>query len=136
MSTRSRIGVSVGSSIVSVYVHSDGYLRGVGKTLYENYNNEELANELVSYGDISQLGSVIGTQHNFNDRSVDQCTFYKRDRNEYSPCVLDSSVDEFLETAENCDAEYYYLWTNGAWFVGTFRAKGLTPLKEALCPTE
>ena len=39
MSTRSYIGIELPDwKVKSIYVHSDGYISGVGKTLVDNYN--------------------------------------------------------------------------------------------------
>ncbi|WP_299548704.1 hypothetical protein [uncultured Helicobacter sp.] len=59
MATRSYIFVSEGKSftdqVKGIYCHWDGYVEGVGKTLKEHYNTDELANALINLGDISSL---------------------------------------------------------------------------------
>jgi hypothetical protein len=56
MSTRSRIAIETESGTVkSIYCHFDGYVSGVGKTLFNHYDREKLE-KLIELGDISSLG--------------------------------------------------------------------------------
>jgi hypothetical protein len=72
MSTRSRIGVIRKSGKVeSVYCHFDGYPRGVGKELLDNWKDMDEINKMLAFGDMSCLG-----------KDSDTCEFYHRDRNE------------------------------------------------------
>ena len=51
-------------SIVSSYVHYDGYTTGVGEILLENYNSEELARELATtLGYASSLSETVAKSH-------------------------------------------------------------------------
>ena len=71
MSTRSYIGIELpDGKVKSIYVHSDGYISGVGKTLVDNYNTFATAIKLFAFGDCSSLGDTL------EDRS-----FYSRDWN-------------------------------------------------------
>lgn len=65
MGTRSRIGVMHGDNVKSVYCHWDGYLEHNGAILLEHYNSSK-ANQLVSMGDMSSLGRVLGQKHPFS----------------------------------------------------------------------
>lgn len=72
MSTRSNIAVErANGQVLNIYCHSDGYLSGVGLTLFQNYPKTQDALRLVRLGDLSYLG----------DQVSDTCA-YKRDRNE------------------------------------------------------
>ena len=59
MSTRSYIGIKLPKedTIKGIYVHSDGYIMGVGKTLVENYkqfiNAQKLFAEETAFTRIS-----------------------------------------------------------------------------------
>jgi len=155
MGTRSRIGVMHGTVCKSIYCHFDGYLEHNGKILQEHYDSAK-ANHLVSLGDLSALRPEIGDQHPFSQFEVDDmdredfirttenmCTFYGRDR-------LETGVDfkvahtftEFLEQADNCGAEYYYIIKDGVWYCGTTYenthplSKTLTVLTEAIAAEE
>jgi len=111
MGTRSRIAVMHGTVCKSVYCHWDGYLEHNGEILAEHYDGSK-ANELVAMGDLSSLGTTIGSRHPFSQFTSDteefkalpkaeqervkaeteaayeaakaagHCTFYGRDRDE------------------------------------------------------
>lgn len=113
MSTNASISkMNENGTLKTVYLHWDGYVKGAGLTLKTAYATEEAIDELLSYGDISELGE-----------SVDQCVFYGRDRNEdnteartYSflrECILDEKQ------------EYNYVFVAGKWMVGNENAKSL-----------
>ena len=150
MSTRSRIGVMHGDLVKSVYCHWDGYLAYNGKMLQEHYNSAK-ANELVSLGDLSSLQPQIGEAHPFGYHGTDMsgedyeakfgdmCTFYGRDRGESgTEFKVAHTFAEFLEQANGCGAEYYYIMKDGVWYCGTTYdnmhplSKNLTALSEAL----
>lgn len=142
MGTRSRVGVMHGDKCKSVYCHWDGYLSGVGKTLFEHYDSAK-ANHLVALGDLSSLDRNVeipeGVEHTFGLAAEGVTTFYGRDRGE-TDCEfqVDHTFEEFMETVENCGAEYYYIMRDGVWYVGAvYDVDGLvrntlTPLSQAL----
>ena len=69
MSTRSNIAIQKpNGTILSIYVHSDGYPDGVGQGLIDNYKTYISAEKLFRYGDASYLGSTLK-----------ECSFYHRD---------------------------------------------------------
>ena len=65
MGTRSRIAVMHGNVCKSVYCHWDGYLEHNGAILAEHYDSSK-ANQLVSMGDLSSLGTTLGSKHPFS----------------------------------------------------------------------
>ena len=158
MGTRSRIGVMHGDVVKSVYCHWDGYLEHNGAILQEHYDSSK-ANFLVALGDISSLGRLIGEAHPFSKYDIKEgsedfdklmalheqaeaegwCTFYGRDRGE-TGCEwkVAHTFAEFLEQADGCCAEFYYIMRDGVWYCGTTYenthalSKSLTPLSEAL----
>lgn len=140
MGTRSRIGVMHGDNCKSVYCHWDGYLDHNGRILLEHYDSAK-ANHLVALGDISSLDINIGQKHDFDNReaSKNQCTFYGRDRGETgTEFKTDTTFEAFLERADGCGAEYYYIMKDSVWYVGTTYGSDarlgykLVPLAEAL----
>lgn len=150
MGTRSRIGVMHGDKVKSIYCHWDGYLSHNGRLLQDHYDSAK-ANNLVAMGDMSSLGRVIGEAHPFSphgspedsalyEHAKDQgyCTFYGRDRGETgTEFRVAHTFAEFLEQADGCGAEYYYIMKDGVWYVGdTYDhsplSKKLTALTEAL----
>jgi hypothetical protein len=138
-----------GDKVKSVYCHWDGYLSHNGAILQEHYDSAK-ANNLVALGDMSSLGQVIGEAHPFGYHGTDisaedyekqfgeMCTFYGRDRGESgTEFRVAHTFAEFLEQAEGCGAEYYYIMKDGVWYVGdTYDysplSKKLTALTEAL----
>lgn len=150
MGTRSRIAVMHGTVCKSVYCHWDGYLENNGRILQEHYDSTK-ANQLVALGDLSSLRPNIGEKHAFSQFELtpeqreqyeldhgDSCTFYGRDRGE-SGCEwqVAHTFEEFLEQADGCGAEFYYVMRDGVWYVGNFYSstalyKTLTPLAQAL----
>lgn len=136
MSTRSRIAVMHGDKFKSVYVHSDGYLSGVGSILLEHYDSAR-ANHLVALGDISSLGTEIeapeGVDCSFDGRAPDVTVFYGR--TEY---IVAHTFEEFLENVNDSHGEYYYVMKDGEWYCGTpnpddeLLGNKLVPLAKAL----
>jgi hypothetical protein len=139
-----------GDLVKSVYCHWDGYLAYNGKMLQEHYNSAK-ANELVALGDLSSLQPQIGEAHPFGYHGTDMsgedyeakfgdmCTFYGRDRGETgTEFKVAHTFVEFLEQANGCGAEYYYIMKDGVWYCGTTYdnmhplSKNLTALSEAL----
>ena len=126
MATRARVGVDHDGVIKSIYVHFDGYVMGVGRTLHEHYGMAK-AIQLVSLGDVSTLGKEIGEKHTFDPvaqptpLTQDWTTFYSRDRGEQNcEFLVDHSITGLLHTATACDAEYVYLMSqDGNWYVQT-----------------
>jgi len=150
MSTNSRIGVMHGDKVKSIYCHWDGYLEHNGQILDQYYDSAK-ANQLVALGDLSSLRPSIGEKHAFSQFDLppeeveaykeltrDWCTFYGRDRGEVSVWKVANTFEEFLEQADGCGAEFYYIMKDGVWYVGTTYenthplSKRLTLLSEAL----
>ena len=58
MSTRSNIAIETkDGKIKAVYCHSDGYIKGVGKTLINNYKNYDDVEQLKS--DMSEIKNLL-----------------------------------------------------------------------------
>ena len=148
MGTRSRIAVMHGDVCKSVYCHWDGYLEHNGQILDQYYDSAK-ANQLVALGDLSSLRPSIGEKHAFSqfekitgvehrEHNEDWCTFYGRDRGETgTEWQVANTFDEFLEQADLCGAEYYYIMKDGVWYCGTTYETGslsrrLVLLSEAL----
>ena len=142
MGTRSRIGVMHGDNCKSVYCHWDGYLDHNGRILLEHYDSSK-ANHLVALGDLSSLRDNVfvpeGVEHSFEKAADDICVFYGRDRGEKNTeWKTDDTFEKFMERADGCGAEYYYIMRDGVWYVGTTYESDaklggkLVPLAEAL----
>ncbi len=134
MATRSTISVlQKDGSVKSIYCHFDGYIKGVGRTLQNYYNSEELANRLVSLGDLSYLskypdplpeapeeyhfgrtpGIIKAEDHSFDNPQKDVTVAYHRDRRENFNINNYSSIEEYIISKNFQD--YNYLWMNGEW---------------------
>jgi hypothetical protein len=137
-----------GTVCKSVYCHWDGYLEHNGEILAKHYDSS-LANQLIAMGDLSSLGTQIGSKHPFSPhfdegskvayeaaKAAGHCTFYGRDRGEKDvEWKVAHTFEEFLEQVDACGGEYYYVMENGVWYCGSMYgdfARRLVRLDEAL----
>ncbi len=105
MSTRSRIGIKDNRGITSVFCYFDGYPKGVGKTLLENYDTENKVKALIAEGDMNSLGT-----------SIEECDFYKEGP-ETEPYTIPDCEDvreKYYQFGKWMD--YSYLFENGEWY--------------------
>lgn len=114
MSTNSLVAyLNEDGSVVSSYVHYDGYATGVGEMLLENYNLRVLARDLAEkLGYASSLKETIAASH--EDRAnTDEAETYE-------------SYEDFEEYIRECShLEYVYVWDStkvvgGKWLVATW----------------
>ena len=117
MATRSNIAYKTAEGkIRSVYCHWDGYVANNGKILLENYTDIEKIEALVALGSISSLGTELGEQQDFDDRSSqkDEWTLaYHRDRGEQLVVNEYDDIPSWIDDME----EYAYLWNGKEWLV-------------------
>lgn len=118
MSTPSTIAMMTENGLIGVYCHFDGYISGVGKTLFENYSDETKLKKLIAEGSISSLGKRIGTKHSFDDRPENETTFYHRDRGEKLRINYFLNKRQILIDMDDCD--YFYVYENGEWEVSKY----------------
>lgn len=112
MGTSANINVKVDDKYHCTRVNYDGYLEGVGKTLHEFYNSQELAERLVSFGELSSLDSSCEQPpgHAYDTPVRGYSVYYGRDRGE--------TGTEFTVTDEPVDSEgYCYVWDGSEWTV-------------------
>lgn len=91
--------------IESTYVHWDGYIEGVGKTLLTHYQNPEKVNDLFAMGQISCLrGSIEETE-----------SYYKKGG--YVPTYYKNFISKDTENACSYfgSAKYGYFYIGGEW---------------------
>jgi hypothetical protein len=117
MSTNSHIGIiNLDGTVETIYCHFDGYIDGVGKTLFHYYYTENKVRELLTLGSLSSLGSLIGEKHKIGrSPNHDWCVSYLRDRGE-----SDSTSRRFdCLASANLDREYTYLFDvkTNSWIV-------------------
>ena len=121
MSTNSVVAyLNEDGSVVSSYVHYDGYETGVGMTLLEHYNTDKCARDLAStLGYASSLSETVAESHADRVHTDEPETF--------------ESMEEF-ETylMDNSHLEFGYLWTGGKWMVSswTTTVEGTGPYAE------
>lgn len=116
MSTRSNIAVEHCNGTVSnIYIHSDGYLSGVGATLHKYWPTTRDVARLTKLGDCSSLGE------NLTDTIA-----YHRDRgDEECPARKDATLEEYLNHdrswRQSWGYEYCYVFTRKqGWLVKAY----------------
>lgn len=107
MATRSNIAIeNQDGTVSSIYCHFDGYVYGVGKTLFDSYQSREKLQEIINLGDISQL-----------NKTPESSVAYHRDRGEdLQEPIQHKSVEEFFESFEQQYA--YCLTKEGVYLTG------------------
>ena len=121
MSTNSVVAyLNEDGSVVSSYVHYDGYETGGGMMLLEHYNTDKCARDLAStLGYASSLSETVAESH--ADRvHTDE------------PEMFDSMTEFETYLMDNSHLEFGYLWTGGKWMVSswTTTVEGTGPYAE------
>ncbi|MCX8580097.1 post-segregation killing protein PndC [Gilliamella sp. B3482] len=113
MATRSNICVKVGDVYRTVYCQWDGYLAHNGAILFEYYDSQELAEELVSHGDMLTLDKKCSKPngHSYENPVDGYTVYYGRDRGEKNTGYIEST------TRPLCNEEYLYVFEDGKWHV-------------------
>ena len=111
MSTNSLVAyLREDGSIVSSYVHYDGYATGVGEMLLENYNSDKCARDLATtLGYASCLRETVAASHE-NRANTDEAEVFE-------------DYHEFEEYIRECShLEYVYVWDThkDEWLVATW----------------
>ena len=114
-STRSYIGlIDKSGRIKATYVHYDGYVDGVGKTLKKYYNPKKMAKLLsIDRGaGISSLEKNIdgGEGHSWKDPKRDQTVFYGRDRGQFNGKFLTGNAGNIMSFVKDTQENYVYLY--------------------------
>lgn len=106
---KSNICVKVGNVYRTIYCHTGGYIDHNGAILLQHYNSQELAEELVSHGDIDILGKKCSEYDSYS--YGDYTVYFGRDLgNEDSDYRESEKPPLFRE-------EYLYIFENGKWHV-------------------
>ena len=94
-------------SIVSSYVHYDGYETGVGMTLLEHYNSDERALAVSVGGYYSSLSEDLkeSLESSVHTEEVE---------------MFDSMTEFETYLMDNSHLEFGYLWTGGKWMVASW----------------
>jgi len=107
MSTRAIVGkLENNGTIKSIYVHSDGYPKYVGKLLLNYYKDAESLDSLMILGDISMLY-----------RDTNTTIYYGRDRGyeEDFETLLSDNLENWLNFYDLEPNFYTYLLTETGW---------------------
>ncbi len=117
MSTTSHVGIAVGNTVTYIYVHFDGYLDGVGKTLLSDFNDEAAVAALIAEGDHSSIisGDVVSYKSRGEEAINRKCTLDKYKR------------------VTGRDLHYGYLFINGKWKYFNQSNGRWMPLTEKVC---
>ena len=94
-------------SIVSSYVHYDGYETGVGMTLLEHYNDDK-----------SALGVAVGGYYSSLSEDLNESLEKSVHTEEVEMFDSMTEFEEYL--MENSHLEFGYLWTGGKWMVASW----------------
>ena len=94
-------------SIVSSYVHYDGYETGVGMTLLEHYNSDERALAVSVGGYYSSLSEDL-------KESLENSVHHDE------PEMFDSMTEFEEYLMLNRHLEFGYIWTGGKWMVSSW----------------
>jgi len=97
MGTHARIGYEKDGVVTSIYLNFDGYFSHAGVILNKHYNSQELAEKLVSGGDLSALAESCEKPegHTFDTPVKGFCIYYGRDRGETGVAPHKESATEF-----------------------------------------
>ena len=130
MATRSIIGMVEDREIRYIYCHWDGYPQGVGKMLFQNYQEPAKVKALLDLGDLSQLGREVEVPENPEPNYSgiqDYCHAFATAKDNSNAYARD--MGESLEQTEaqrcgvcvfhdrnNRGAEHVYLFDEGVWY--------------------
>jgi hypothetical protein len=139
MATRGTIAVQYpNGTIKQIYTNWDSYPEHNGRILKQYYSRPELAQELISHGDLSSLGNYINPQNErtFKDPEENCCVYYGRDRGE-SNTAARIFADWTVFKRERSEQEYNYFYSSidDRWYLLNPRAECIEYLTE-LDPTE
>lgn len=125
MSTHASISMKTDRGYKTIYIHHDGYLEGVGKTLKKHYISNELVENLLDLGDLSSLGEKPISKPELWDRDYPNyyedsklyCISYK-DRGEKGvDAIYNKSLGEIQSMCYSRYIDYCYIWKNNKWYL-------------------
>lgn len=105
MGTRAMVGIwnQETETVTASYIHYDGYVEGVGRTLVEHFNDPAQAALVATGGYISSLESDW-TRSREGSVHADSATVF-------------NSVEDYMKNGyDHSGAEYLYLYDGNIWF--------------------
>ena len=146
MATRSTIAMEFPNGTVrQIYCHYDGYLENNGRILDTHYRDAAKIAQLIDLGDLSSLGSEIGSKRpfdcphaygtteweNFQSQWRNQCLAYGRDRGETDTEFREfTSLQDFEDNVQH--EQYNYVFREGEWFVSDNNGRSWAKLNRVL----
>lgn len=101
------------------YVNYDGYISGVGKMLFEHYQDQSKIDAMLLPGHMSSLdvSPLCPEGHTYNTPVRGYSIYYGRDRGE-DDVETDyvRSFDEAYETSKSYGGSYLYIWDGQTWW--------------------
>lgn len=115
MGTRSSIVVKVGDKVKGIYCHWDGYPSHNGRILIGHYNSQELAEQVISLGDLSSLDVSMECPdgHTYSTPKDGYSIAYGRDRGEDDTDAKE--YGDYPEALESLEQECNYYWDGSRW---------------------
>jgi len=101
-------------TLTGIYIHSDGYLDGVGRMLAAHYPKREQVDALIALGDLSSLERSLDCPegHSFNTPADGCSVAYHRDRGEPWKDAEPKPFAGINTALAYCSGiDYVYLWT-------------------------
>lgn len=129
MATRSQIHYYGAGKLFTQYCHYDGYIEGVGQTLYTHYQEPSKIKQLIALGALSTLGERVNpttASHNFDNPEEGVTVAYRRDRGESVGVETTVHRERFKHRADlfnyinnQSPEEYSYIYIVGEnrWYV-------------------
>jgi hypothetical protein len=115
MSTQCGIAIKTEKGYETIYCHQDGYPGYMWPMLTDNYNSEELAAKLISFGYASYIDKKLEPTsdfHRFGMPEPDVCMFYHRDRGED---WISNRPQAYTKRQLFNNYYYSYVWEDGCW---------------------
>ena len=140
MGTRSTISIlNTNGTLNSIYCQFDGYLAGIGESLYMHYNEVEKVEKLISMGAVVSLQQEIdipeGALHNFDSRIPNVTVFFQRDdqnNNSHFQSFNFTDLANFFENNSFQGFDYLFKVKNNKWYLINSKNNKLEPLKTKL----
>lgn len=104
--------VKIEGEYMTIYCHFDGYLSGVGETLFYYYNSFEKAFMLILGGDISSISETLG-----------DCDYYAS-----SEGWCKNVIPKFSNLPPRINEQYLYIFEDEKWYVFTEDGEYYGPL--------
>lgn len=117
MGTQCSIGsINSRGEYTTIICSHDGYLGYVERILLENYTKQELVDELISFGDLYEIGEIIHPKYRKDSESV---CYYKYPDNTFvcneSDIILWGKHSPKISDTPRQSEEYNYLFKDNEW---------------------